>query len=60
MAHEFTNIKTNEALISKLRNIRPANSKEVREQRITFVLGSMDEKSNVTREQIRKQLEDAA
>jgi hypothetical protein len=60
MAKIFTTTKTKESLLKKLRHAPAPSAEEVKEQRISFVYGSLDKKSKVTREQVRKMIEEAA
>lgn len=50
-------LKTNDKLLRQLNEAREPSKKELREQRVSFVIGTMDSRSNVTREQVRKELE---
>lgn len=50
-------LKTDGELLRRLEEAREPSKKELREQRVSFVLGTIDSRSNVTREQVRKELE---
>lgn len=50
-------LKTDGKLLRRLEEAREPSKKELREQRVSFVLGTIDSRSNVTREQVRKELE---
>lgn len=58
--NKLIELKTNASLLEAIAN---ASSKkqtvaEIREQRVSFILGSMDEKSGVTRSRIKEVLEE--
>jgi hypothetical protein len=59
MGDAITKLKTNEALLRDLRDAKKPSPEEVKEQRVSFVFGSLDSKSPITREQVRKALESA-
>lgn len=59
MGDAITKLKTNAELLKELRGIKKPSPNEVREQRVSFVFGSLDSKSPITREQVRKALESA-
>lgn len=58
MGDKILELKTNANLLEALQESlsRKPTIEEVREQRISFVYGSLSSKSNVTREQVRKRL----
>lgn len=53
-------LKTSESLLLALRNAAKTqiSAEELREQRISFILGALDKESGVTREKIVKVLDD--
>ncbi len=57
MGDAITKLKTNEALLRNLRDAKKPSPEEVKEQRVSFVYGSLDSKSPITRDQVRKALE---
>lgn len=59
MGDAITKLKTNESLLRDLRDAKKPSPEEVKEQRVSFVFGSLDSKSPITREQVRKALESA-
>ncbi|GGD48398.1 hypothetical protein GCM10007235_20390 [Pseudoxanthomonas indica] len=59
MGDAITKLKTKEALLQNLRDAKKPSAAEVREQRVSFVFGSLDSKSPITREMVRKALESA-
>ncbi len=56
MGDEIVRLKTDAALMQKLRESREPTAAEVKEQRVSFVYGSLDFESSVTREQVRRML----
>ena len=56
MTKHLQNIQTDPGLLAKLRNQAngETSAKEIFEQRVSFVFGSMAQDSGVTREQVRK------
>ena len=56
MGNEALNLKTDDSLLSALRNAatKKQTANEIQEQRISFVFGSLDSDSDVTKEQIRQ------
>lgn len=56
MGNEALALKTNGALLEALKNAasKKPSAKEVQEQRVSFVFGSLGSKSNVTREHVRQ------
>lgn len=60
MGEEVTKLKTNEDLLKELAKVRKPTANQVRQQRVSFVYGSLDSTSAITREQVRKELENAA
>ena len=56
MTTNFLDIQTSPELLAKLRNAGESepSAKEIFEQRVSFVFGSMAQDSGVTREQVRK------
>ncbi|MGE0768965.1 MAG: hypothetical protein AB7L90_21185 [Hyphomicrobiaceae bacterium] len=56
----MSKLKTDESLLTALRTAAMGNptAKEVQEQRISFIMGSLDRKSGVTRERVMKVLAD--
>lgn len=56
MGNEALALKTNSALLEALKNAasKKPSAKEVQEQRISFVFGSLGSKSNATREHVRQ------
>lgn len=57
MGEALTNLKTDEALLQKLREAKKPSRAEVREQRVSFVFGSLDSGNTMTKEQVRKLVE---
>lgn len=57
MGDAITKLKTNEALLKDLRGTKKPSPDQVNAQRVSFVFGSLDSKSPITREQVRKALE---
>lgn len=55
-----TNLKTNEKLIRALKTVadRRMSAEELRNQRVSFVLGSLPARSPVTRAQVEEAVED--
>ena len=60
MAETIFTLRTDEALLQKLRDSKKPSQADLREQRISFVYGTLDSKNTMTREQVRKLLESAA
>ncbi|HMV21906.1 MAG TPA: hypothetical protein PKL28_04405 [Rhodocyclaceae bacterium] len=60
MGNEGLALKTNGALLEALKNAasKKPSAREVQEQRVSFVLGSMSSKSSVTREHIRQVIDE--
>jgi hypothetical protein len=56
MVNSIPALKTNEALLKKLSSAaaRQLTSGEIFEQRVSFVFGSIDSKSGITRERVRQ------
>jgi hypothetical protein len=54
----MTELKTNEATLKALKRAarRPLTPDEIQKQRISFVMGSLDAKSSITREKVEKLL----
>ncbi len=59
MGDAIVNLKTSADLLAELRNAKKPSAEELKEQRVSFVFGSLDSKSPVTREQVRRMLEEA-
>lgn len=59
MGDTMTNLKTDARLLKEMHDARKPTREEIKEQRVSFVFGSLDAKSPITREQVRKILEDA-
>lgn len=57
MGDAITRLKTNEELLKNLRGTKKPSPDQVNEQRVSYVFGSLDSKSPITREQVRKALE---
>lgn len=59
MGHEFE-LKTSDVLLRALQGAlaKKPTPREIMNQRVSFVFGSLDAKSNVTREQVRKIIEE--
>lgn len=59
---QLDKIKTENGLLIKLQRSTSAHpsSQELFEQRVSFVLGAIDSESNVTRDQVRRILEQEA
>jgi hypothetical protein len=60
MNTKFLELKTDEKLLNALKNAKKLSAEEVLEQRVSFVYGSMKSDSSVTREQVKKVLEESA
>lgn len=60
MGNEAIQLKTNSALLEALKKAasKKPTAKEVSEQRVSFVFGSLDSKSSVTKEKIRQVIAD--
>ncbi len=54
----MTEIKTDESLLKRLKAAaqRPMTEQQVKEQRVSFILGMVGESSNVTREKVESVL----
>lgn len=59
MGDAIAKLKTQESLLKDLRNAKKPSAREVQAQRVSFIFGSIDSKSPITREQVRKALETA-
>ena len=57
MGEMLLKLKTRESLLRELRDSRRPSAEEVREQRVSFVFGTLDSDSRMTREEVRKILE---
>lgn len=57
MGDEIVRLKTDALLLQKLRETREPSAAEVKEQRVSFVFGSLDSESPMTREQVRQMVE---
>lgn len=57
MVEQLLEMKTNEALLQKLAQAKAPGVQERREQRVSFVFGSLSEKNTMTRAQIREMIE---
>lgn len=57
MGDEIVRLKTDEALLRELKGIKKPTAEQVKEQRVSFVFGSLDSESTITRDQVRKILE---
>ncbi|MCI1711849.1 MAG: hypothetical protein LKM32_09360 [Chiayiivirga sp.] len=57
MGNEAVKIKTDEALLKELRSAPRPTSQDVREQRISFAVGALDEGNAMTRKQVREIIE---
>ncbi len=55
----MTGLRTNEALLDALTrsSSRSLNNRQMEQQRISFVMGSLDEENDMTREQVEQALE---
>lgn len=54
----MTHLKTSEPLLRALRlATRPLSAEEKREQRVSFIMGSLNEESTITRAQVESMLE---
>jgi hypothetical protein len=60
MRADFSKLRSDEKLLQRLRTAKEPTPAQVKQQRISFVMGSLDSKSTITREQIRQIVEDAA
>lgn len=60
MNDSLLSLKTSEKLLNAVHRAaaRKMTSEELREQRVSFVFGSMDSSSSVTRERVRQMLLD--
>ncbi len=58
MGNEVLNLKTKPELLDALQKslARKTTAKDIQEQRVSFVYGSLSSKSSVTRDQVRKLL----
>ncbi len=58
MGNEVLNLRTKPELLDALQRSlgRKPTAKDIQEQRVSFVYGSLSSKSNVTRDQVRKLL----
>jgi hypothetical protein len=58
MGNEALNLRTDPELLEALQKslARKPTVKDIQEQRVSFVYGSLGSKSNMTREQVRKLL----
>jgi hypothetical protein len=56
MGSIMTELKTKESTLLALKDAarRPLTSEEVRKQRISFVMGSLDSENSMTREKVEK------
>ncbi|XOK11622.1 hypothetical protein ACI6PO_00540 [Agrobacterium tumefaciens] len=56
----MTALKTKDALLSKLKQAanQKLSAEELYKQRVSFIMGSLSTKSNVTRAQVKEVLED--
>lgn len=56
----MSNLQTRPDLLKALKDAaaKPASAAELREQRISFIMGSLDRKSGVTRDRVIKVLDD--
>lgn len=59
MGEAIERLKTNETLLRELRGAKKPTPEQLKEQRVSFVYGSLDSKSPITREQVRRALESA-
>lgn len=50
-------LKTDDRLLRALENVQSPSRREVKEQKVSFVFASIDSKSNMTKEQVRKLVE---
>lgn len=57
MGDELVRLKSNESLLQKLRDAKEPSADEKKEQRVSFVFGSLDWESSITREQVRKMVD---
>lgn len=58
MGDAFTQLKTDDALLRKLSEHKKPTPEDVREQRVSFVFGTLDADSPMTREQVRRLVEE--
>lgn len=58
--NEIRELKTDKSVLRRLERGKAPSPAEVKEQRVSFVYGSLDSKSTMTREQVRKLVENAA
>ena len=58
MGEEVLQLKTDEALLEKIKKAADIkqNAEQILEQRVSFIFGSMDKDSTITRDRIRKAL----
>lgn len=58
MGNELLKLRTKDSLLEALQASlsRKPTAEEVREQRVSFVYGSLSSRSNVTRDQVRQRL----
>lgn len=54
MGESMLKLKTDDRVLEALRQVPVPSRKEVREQKVSFVFASIDSKSNMTKEQVRK------
>lgn len=57
MGDEILKLKTDESVLRELRESKTLSAADVKAQRISFVFGSLDSNSTITREQVRKIVE---
>lgn len=57
MSVEAIKIQTNAALLKKLQSAPNPSRRDLREQRISFAIGSSDQRNSMTREEVRQLIE---
>ena len=57
MGDQLATLKSDEALLRKLRESRQPTAAEVREQRISFAYATLDSQNTMTREEVRRLVE---
>lgn len=60
MGDALINLKTDQALLNKLGTAKAPSRSEVESQRVSFVYGLLDEKAHMTKEQVKRYVEEAA
>ncbi|MDQ8050865.1 hypothetical protein [Luteibacter sp.] len=57
MGEQMLKLKTDARVLQALQRVPTPSREEVKEQKVSFVFASIDSKSNMTKEQVRKLVE---